>query len=255
MFQLHTIKNWLTPFFALLFLANLSAQSDILTEADQMPYFFGCSDTDISEEDKRNCSNRNLIRFISNELIYPTTAKEEGVEGTVYVSFIIDEKGEVESPKLIRGIGGGCGEAALTVIKNMPIWEPGFHQGHAVKVKLNVPIHFSFKNEAVLDKGQQYQINWGSLSTQVKISKQDLENQMLKTLHVRDPYGDEKSVTELIFAYEKKRVYSEASSAGKITSDLKKIITKAKKGGTFSITAVVQVKGELIFVKRAFQII
>jgi len=255
MFQLHQLKNWLTPFFALLFLINLSAQSDVLTEADQMPYFYGCNEANASEEEKRNCSNRNLIRFISNELTYPATAKDEGIEGTVYVGFVINEQGEVVTPKVIRDIGGGCGEAALNVIKSMPIWEPGLHQGHPVKIKLNVPIHFSFKNEAVVDKGQQYQINWGSLSTQVKISKQDLEKQMSRTLHVRDPYGDEKSVTELIFTYEKKRVYSEASSAGKITNDLKKIIAKAKKGGTFSITAVVQVKGELIFVKRAFQII
>lgn len=249
------LKTLLCPLFVFIFFININAQADILTEADRMPFFTGCEDTSLSDKKKRACSNRNLIRFISNELVYPLAAKEQGIEGTVYVTFVIDEQGKVITPNIIRDIGGGCGEAALNVVRNMPVWESGFHKGQNVKVKLNLPIYFSLKNDALNQKAQNYQINWGGISTQRTITKQDLENQLMKQLFVRDAYGDEKTVSELIFAYEKRRTYLEASSAGKITADLKKIISKCKKGGVFTITAVIQIKGELVFVKREFRVI
>lgn len=249
------LKNILPLLIICIFFINANAQSDILTEADQMPFFPGCEDSSLTLEDKRACSNKNIIRFISNELVYPPTAKEQGVEGTVYVTFVINEQGKVVNPNLIRDIGGGCGQAALNVVRNMPTWEPGIHQGKNANIKLSLPIYFSLKNDALNEKAQKYQINWGSVSTQVSLSKQDLEEQLAKPLYVRDAYGDEKPLAELSFAFEKKRTFLEESSAGKVTDDLKKIISKCKKGGVFSITAVIQVKGELIFVKRQFEII
>jgi len=249
------IPYLLTPIFISLFALNVHAQSDVLTAADEMPYFTGCKNEGLTGTEKRNCSNQNLVRFIANQLVYPSTAKEQGIEGTVYVTFIVDELGSITTPDIIRDIGGGCGAAALEVIQSMPSWEPGFHQGQAVKVKLNLPIHFSLKNSGAEAKGQQYQINWGSLATQLRVSKKDLQEQLQRALHVRDPYGDDKPITELIFAYERKRTYLEGSSAGKINDKLKKIVNKSKRGGVFTITAIIQIKGELIYVKRAFEVI
>lgn len=248
-------KSLFSFFFGWLCMTGLYAQADILTEADQMPYFMGCEKSAPASEEKRACSNEHLIRFISNHLVYPGEAKEVGVEGTVYVSFVVDEKGMVMSPKVIRDIGAGCGKAALDVLRNMPAWEPAIHQGEAVKVKLNVPIYFSLKNDVESEEALKYQINWGSLSTQTTVTKKQLEAQLEKILYIRDAYGDEKPITELIFAYEKKRTYLEGGSAGKINNELKKIVSKCKKGGTFTITAVLQIKGELIYVKRSFDVI
>jgi TonB family protein len=247
-------KNLLVSIIAFLFVIHLNAQTDVLVDVDQMPYFTGCMDTSSSPEEKRACSNKNLIRFISNQLVYPGTAKDQGIEGTVYVSFIVDELGNVGSPNVIRDIGGGCGAAALEILRNMPRWEPGINQGEKVKIKLNLPIRYALKNDAESEKASLYQINWGSLATKT-VSKLELESLLDKKLHVRDSYGDDKSITELIFAFEKKRSYLEASSSGKINNDLKKIIKKCKKGGTFSITVILQVKGEFIYVKRSFDII
>lgn len=240
-----------TPLFLSLLVFSVHAQTTIRTEADQMPFFPGCQQVD----DKRSCSNNNLIRFIGNQLIYPPSAKDQGIEGTVYVAFVIDENGKVDQANVIRDIGGGCGAAALDVINSMPSWEPAIHDGQPVKVELRIPILFSLKNSPVYEKGQNYQINWGSLATQVSITKQELQNQFNKSLHVRDPYGDDKPVTELIFAFERKKSYLEGSSAGKINDEMKKVINKCKKGGLFTITAVIQVNGELIYVKRAFEVI
>ena len=232
---------------------HLTAQADVLTEADQMPYFAGCEEENDAEE-KRNCSDKNLVRFISNQLVYPGTAREQQIQGTVYVSFIVDEFGNVVSPTIVRDIGGGCGAAALELLRLMPKWEPAIHRGEKAKVKLNLPIHYSLKNDAVNEKAQNYQINWGSLATQ-KVSKQELVEHLDKTLHVRDAYGNDKPVSELVFAFEKKRNYLEGSSNGEINDELKNIVGKCKKGGVFSIMAVIQVKGEFIYMRRSFEVI
>ena len=67
--------------------------------------------------------------------------------------------------------------------------------------------------------------------------------------------GEDQIIGELIFAFEKRKSYWEESSNGEINEDLKKVIRKCRKGGQFSITAVIQVKGEFIFVKRTFDVI
>jgi TonB family protein len=247
-------KNLLSSIIAFLSVIQLAAQEEVLVDAEQMPYFIGCSKYNDNPDEKRTCSNENLIRFISNQLVYPGSAKEQGIEGTVYVSFVVDEEGNVVSPNVIRDIGGGCGEAALEILNNMPRWEPAIHEGEKVKVKLNLPIRYAFKNDEESEKASLYQINWGNLVTNT-VSKEELESQLDKKLHVRDSYGDDKTITELIFAFEKKRHYLEGSSTGKINDELKKIVKKCKQGGTFHITVVIQVEGEFIFVKRQFKII
>lgn len=242
----------LLTFIFFLFLSCISfAQDSVLTNAEEMPYFTGCDIDDLSK--KRSCSNKNLIRFISNQLIYPAVAKESGIEGTVYVSFVVDENGKVVKPKIIRDIGGGCGDAAINLLKAMPTWEPGTNKGKAVKVRLNLPIHFSLKNANTDPVAQNYEINWGSLSA-YRVNKSDLEAQLDKQLIVRDQFGEEKPIVELIFSFERKRSFTEGNSTGKINEELKKVISKTKKGGVFQITAVIQVKGDLIFVKRSFEI-
>lgn len=57
--------------------------------------------------------------------MYPQQATENGIQGTVYVSFVVDSKGNVTDVKVLREIGGGCDEEALRVVKMMPQWHPG----------------------------------------------------------------------------------------------------------------------------------
>jgi len=84
-------------FFVLLTTQNLTAQyAETLTEADQMPYFVGCEDLPDGSAEKRACSNKKLVDFIAQNLNYPAKAKVTGVEGTVYVSFLVSESGILE---------------------------------------------------------------------------------------------------------------------------------------------------------------
>jgi protein TonB len=78
------------------------------------------------------------------KISYPELAKKARLEGKVFVLTFIDEKGEVTDVKVVKGIGGGCDEAACEAIKSSK-FEPGKNQGKAVKVKLSLTINFKLK--------------------------------------------------------------------------------------------------------------
>lgn len=82
------------------------------------------------------------LRFLKININYPDNAASNGIQGTVYVQFIIDSKGNITDAKILRGIGGGCDEEALRVINSMPPWHPGKQNGKAVRVLFNMPIVF-----------------------------------------------------------------------------------------------------------------
>lgn len=83
-----------------------------------------------------------LAKYLQKNIVYPERAKTMGIEGKVYVSFVIDQFGNVNDVKILRGIGGGCDDEALRVVKKMPRWNPGKQGGRPVKVQFNLPIEF-----------------------------------------------------------------------------------------------------------------
>lgn len=84
-----------------------------------------------------------LAEYMSKNIHYPIQDREIGLQGIVYVSFVIEKTGEVSHVKLARGIGGQCDGEALRVVKGMPSWIPGKNSlGRPVRVKLTLPVHF-----------------------------------------------------------------------------------------------------------------
>jgi len=83
-----------------------------------------------------------LMKYLSENILYPQVARESNIQGTVYVSFIIEKNGEVSNIKVMRGIGGGCDEEAVRVVKGMPNWIPGTQRGKPVRVQFNLPVRF-----------------------------------------------------------------------------------------------------------------
>lgn len=83
-----------------------------------------------------------LIEYLNSNLNYPKEARKQSLQGQVVVSFIIEENGEVSSAKIIHGVGGGCNEEAIRVIKLMPAWQPAYKEGNPVRVLFNMPITF-----------------------------------------------------------------------------------------------------------------
>ncbi|MBK7440396.1 MAG: energy transducer TonB [Bacteroidetes bacterium] len=84
-----------------------------------------------------------LYTFLAKNIKYPKTAKKNNVEGTVYVKFVVDEDGSVINPVIVRGIGAGCDEEVIRVIKKMPKWKPGEINGKKIAVYYTLPCKFS----------------------------------------------------------------------------------------------------------------
>jgi len=80
--------------------------------------------------------------YVGKNMKYPTTARRMGIEGRVFVQFIVDKAGNITNVEVIRGIGAGCDEEAARVVKECPKWKAGKQRGQPVKVKMVLPITF-----------------------------------------------------------------------------------------------------------------
>jgi len=92
-------------------------------------------------------------KFLGSNINYPTEAKQKGIEGKVFITFIVNEDGSLSNLKLERGIGGGCDEEALRVFMESPNWNPGKQRGRTVKTKMQAAVTFELgnKGEAMLE--------------------------------------------------------------------------------------------------------
>ncbi len=134
-------KNQLLPALFVIFVLtghSISAQNikaapkdnDPVHEfADEMPFF-----------------ESDYVAYLSEHVSYPAEAMKNNIQGTVYLSLIIGKAGEVESVQIVRNPGGGLGEEAAKVVREMPNWRPGKINGRPVRVKLMVPVKFVLQN-------------------------------------------------------------------------------------------------------------
>lgn len=81
---------------------------------------------------------------IYKHISYPRQAIKSGVEGRVFIKFVVNENGSVSDPEIMKDIGAGCGEAAIDAIKKVK-FTPGQHNGQAVKVQYALPVTFKLK--------------------------------------------------------------------------------------------------------------
>ena len=86
-----------------------------------------------------------LYKYLQTSIKYPTIAKENNITGRVYVTFVVEKDGSIANPRILRDIGGGCGQEAIRVVKAMPKWKPGKQRGKAVRVQFNLPVSFNLQ--------------------------------------------------------------------------------------------------------------
>lgn len=84
----------------------------------------------------------NLLKYVAEHVNYPEIAKENDIQGTVYVGFVINENGKVTDVTILRGVDPILDKEALKVVENLPDWKPGKQSGKNVKVRMNIPIKF-----------------------------------------------------------------------------------------------------------------
>ena len=108
-------------------------EEEIFTVVEVQPQFPGGEDS--------------LYNFIYSNLRYPQVAKDNAIEGRVFLRFVVEKDGSITNVKIIRDIGGGCGREAKRVVEMMPKWIPGKQNGKPVRVQFNMPITFKLNEE------------------------------------------------------------------------------------------------------------
>lgn len=88
-----------------------------------------------------------LYAFLKENIRYPQQARDNGITGKVYVTFVVEKDGSISNPRLLRDIGGGCGPEAIRVVRMMPRWIPGKIRGETVRVQFNLPVQFTLSDE------------------------------------------------------------------------------------------------------------
>lgn len=130
-----------------------STEADDATIIDAVPVIEDDSDDDgsnevfaiVEEMPQFPGGDMALLKYISDHMDYPTIAVENGIQGKVYVYFVIDENGNVTNASIARGVDPSLDKEALRVINSLPKWRPGKQRGKPVKVSYNVPINFQLQ--------------------------------------------------------------------------------------------------------------
>ena len=106
-------------------------EAEVFTIVEEMPAYPG--------------GDAKLYEYLGKNIKYPQIARESGIQGRVFVNFVVEPDGSVSNVKVMRGIGGGCDEEAVRVIKTMPKWKPGKQRGKAVRVTYTIPVVFKLQ--------------------------------------------------------------------------------------------------------------
>ena len=108
-----------------------AANDKVYEKAEVMPEFPG--------------GEQAMMDFVAKNVKYPKEAMEKEISGRVLVSFVVEKDGSINETEVVKGIGGGCDEEAVRVVKAMPKWKPGKEKGKAVRVSFMLPIVFKLQ--------------------------------------------------------------------------------------------------------------
>jgi TonB family protein len=160
---------------------TIQLNDEIFKVVEQMPRFPGCEDLG-KESEKDNCSKQKMIDFIYNNVKYPQSAREKGIEGTTVVQFVVRSTGEISDIKLVRDLGGGTGGEAVKAVEAMQTmdekWTPGYQRGKAVNVQYTLPVKFkldSKKKPEQVEKMSDLLYNKSTFSCKGLIIKEDTD--------------------------------------------------------------------------------
>ena len=106
-------------------------EAEIFTIVEEMPEFPG--------------GMQKLADYLAKNIKYPQMARESGIQGRVFVNFVVETDGSVSKVNVMRSLGGGCDEEAMRVVKSMPKWKPGKQRGKPVRVSYILPVNFKLQ--------------------------------------------------------------------------------------------------------------
>jgi TonB family protein len=113
---------------------RLSSDDHVFFIVEDMPEFPG--------------GESSLRKYIANSIIYPEVAVRKGIQGKVYVTFVVTKSGSIANARIARGVDPDLDREALRVVNGLPKWMPGKQRGQAVNVSYTVPINFSLETQS-----------------------------------------------------------------------------------------------------------
>ena len=112
---------------------EVEGESDVYQIVEQMPEFPG--------------GEAELYHYISKNIRYPQEAKEKGIQGRVFIGFIVEKDGSISNVRNLRGVDSELDAEAIRVIQSLPKWKPGKHKGEFVRVSYQIPIVFKLEDK------------------------------------------------------------------------------------------------------------
>jgi len=110
---------------------------DIFITVETMPEYPGGEQTRLS--------------FLANNIRYPKEEMAIGIQGTVYVQFVIEKDGSISNTKILRGVSSNIDKEVIRVVKLMPNWKPGTQKGEAVRAQFNMPVRFILQDDGPIE--------------------------------------------------------------------------------------------------------
>lgn len=219
---------------------------ELFTIVEEMPMFPGCEEIEDYSE-RRKCAEGKMLNFIYQNIYYPAEARELGMEGMVVVTFIVNKTGGIDSARVVRDIGGGCGETALEVVKMMPDWNPGKQKGEAVNVQFNLPVRFKLEDPVKqLNEIPEYtglSIVFCEDFAGEFFNAVDLNSWADSPYNIDNLCGFNSKVTSLELTYEMDGQSKYLTSEGDLTDEMRDIFRMAKPGSTINLQIDIERQG------------
>ncbi|PCJ86799.1 MAG: hypothetical protein COA57_05660 [Flavobacteriales bacterium] len=114
----------------------------IFISVENMPHACNCREIK-NKEQQALCTDREIQKHFASNVKYPYDAKQIGIDGTVYVNFVVDKTGKVSQAKILKGVYPSLDKEALRLVKTLPCYIPGKQRGLPVNVSFNAPIKFT----------------------------------------------------------------------------------------------------------------
>jgi protein TonB len=132
---------------------KINVEDDLLTKVKEFIIIEKVKETPKEEEifevvqkmPEFNGGEKEMYEYLAKKMKYPEAAKAVGVQGIVYIGFVVEKDGSISNTQILRDIGAGCGEEALRVVNDMPKWIPGEQRDKKVRVKFTLPVKFTLQ--------------------------------------------------------------------------------------------------------------
>jgi len=133
-----SVSNLLYVLLVLIFMLSSSFVKQAFSQEEEENQIF----TIVENQPQFPGGQVALNSYISSNLQYPENARKNGIEGTVYATFVVEEDGSISNIRILKGLDSECDEEVIRVLSNMPKWKPGTQRGKTVRVQFNIPVRF-----------------------------------------------------------------------------------------------------------------